>query len=331
MTDSKSTDPPPYHDWTSIPDTALLPPPPSLSYLSSPTANASEDEGERAYLWCKTNPLWPPYQLSPMDLSTLHAGHLTLIRPAEISGTVEPVRRAHPGTWHVRTNPNCRDNCLQTSLPVYSAIADSPLVNGTSRKTVYFEIHIISLGPQAHHANPFARMRAQPAEEAETGIAIGFIAPPFPSWRLPGWQRGSLGVHGDDGRRYVNNTFGGVDFTTAFKAGETVGIGITWTVSNEPPAYEEPPPAYGDFSGKSDGKGGKGEQGRKAKFDAEVFLTRNGAKTGGWDLHEQLDEEAEGGTDGLEGEKDIFPAIGTFGAADFEVRFNPASWMYRPR
>jgi hypothetical protein len=37
-------------------------------------------------------------------------------------------------------------------------------------------------------------------------------------------------VHGDDGRRFVNDTWGGKDFTTKFIEGETVGIGIEFGV-----------------------------------------------------------------------------------------------------
>lgn len=33
--------PPPYHDWTVIPDTALLPPPPGMSYKYSTKSNAT--------------------------------------------------------------------------------------------------------------------------------------------------------------------------------------------------------------------------------------------------------------------------------------------------
>jgi hypothetical protein len=37
-------------------------------------------------------------------------------------------------------------------------------------------------------------------------------------------------VHGDDGRRFVNDTWGGKDFTTKFVEGETVGIGMEFDV-----------------------------------------------------------------------------------------------------
>ena len=66
----------------------------------------------------------------------------------------------------------------------------------------------------------------------ESGIAVGFCAKPYPGWRLPGWERASLGVHGDDGRRFVNDTWGGKDFTTEFRPGESVGIGMIFDTPN---------------------------------------------------------------------------------------------------
>lgn len=71
----------------------------------------------------------------------------------------------------------------------------------------------------------------------ENGVALGYCAKPYPTWRLPGWERASLGVHGDDGRRFVNDTWGGKDFTAKFVEGETVGIGIDFGV---PVARVEP-------------------------------------------------------------------------------------------
>jgi hypothetical protein len=117
-------------------------------------------------------------------------------------------------------------------------------------------------------------------------------------------------VHGDDGRRYVNDTFGGSDFTTAFKPGEVVGIGMTFSLPRNPPSYDQ------------------GQQGKV--LDIEVFFTRNGVKEKTWDGNEELDERSEGGTMGLRGECDLFPAVGVFGGVDFEVRFGAESWLFNP-
>ena len=334
-------DPAPNYDWTIIPDTALLPPPPSIGYDASPTANASSDEGEYAYNWCRERPLWEPQQLTPEKAAAVSRGEITLVKPVEFSGEVKP-EIGRPGTWRCRSNIKCRDSSLQAFPPLYSALADSPLNTGKS-KTVYFELHVFGIAdkgttkqqpvpnlapgpstkdttsqqkksrwgfgkrnkdvpvPVPQQPPTFLNINNQDATEA--GIALGFFAPPYPAWRLPGWQRGSLGVHGDDGHRYVNDPFGGLDFTDAFNVGDTLGIGITYSIPSGTPPYG---------------------------LEGQVFFTRNGKKEGGWDIHEQLDEKIEDGVKGLEGDYDIFAAVGVFGPADFEIRFSPEQWLFNP-
>ncbi|KAF2735751.1 hypothetical protein EJ04DRAFT_464234 [Polyplosphaeria fusca] len=291
-----SWEPPPYHDWTVIPDNSVLPPPPSIGYESSPTANSTMDEGNRAFAWTEANPLWQPANLAPGIHAAIQNGQLALLKPPTYTGELSPQKQ--PGHWKCKTRAKCPDSCILTNLPTYSALWDSPL--RTQRpKTIYFEVKVVGVG-----------RGWRSLEEAEAGIAIGFVAPPYPLWRLPGWQRGSLGVHGDDGRKYVNDTWGGVDFTTAFQPGDTVGIGMTFAPPKDPPSYEQ------------------SQQGQL--LDVGVFFTRNGVRDGGWDGNEELDQRSEGGTIGLRGECDLFPAIGVFGGVDFDVYFSPENWLYNP-
>lgn len=175
------------HNWQVIPDTALLPPPPSIGYESSPTANSTMDEGDRAYDWCNANPLWPPYNITPSTHEAIRNAQLALLRAPSFVGDITPQPQA--GHWKVRTQGRCRDSSILTNLPMYSALLDAPLRNQRP-KTIYFEIKVTGIGRGGFSL-----------EEAEAGIAVGFIAPPYPTFRLPGWQRGSLGVHGDDGRK----------------------------------------------------------------------------------------------------------------------------------
>ncbi|KAF2017606.1 hypothetical protein BU24DRAFT_420644 [Aaosphaeria arxii CBS 175.79] len=291
-----SWEPPPYHDWTVIPDNSVLPPPPSIGYDSSPTANASEQDGERAYKWTLKNPLWQPQNLTPAQHLAIQNSQLALLKAPTYIGDLLPQKQ--PGHWKCRTHAKCKDACLLTSLPAYSVMWDSPL-RTQKPKTIYFELKVTGIGRGGHSL-----------EEADAGIAIGYVAPPYPTFRLPGWQRGSLGVHGDDGRRYVNDTYGGTDFTTAFQPDDVVGIGITFAPPKNPPSYDE------------------SQQGMV--LDIDVFFTRNGVKAGGWDGNEELDQRSEGGTIGLRGECDLFPAIGVFGGVDFEVYFSPENWLYNP-
>lgn len=156
-------------------------------------------------------------------------------------------------------------------------------------KNIYFEVRVLAMGG--------TRARE------EAGIAIGFCAKPYPSWRLPGWQRASLGVHGDDGRRFVNDPDGGLDFTRPFQPGETVGIGMTFSV---PPSVQS-----------------------HGKAPTEVFFTRNGKRDAGWQVNEERDRESDSVL-GLEGELDLYAAIGMFGAVEFEVQLAPEGWLYQP-
>lgn len=254
------------------------------------------EDGDRAFAWTQANPLWPPQNLTQPAYAAIQNGQLALLKAPTYVGDLLPQQQA--GHWKCRTHASCRDSSILTNLPMYSVQWDSPL--HTHRpKTIYFELKVLGVG-----------RGGSSLAEADAGIAVGFIAPPYPTFRLPGWQRGSLGVHGDDGRRYVNDTWGGVDFTTAFQPGETVGIGMTFSLPKNPPSYEQ------------------SQQGQI--LDIDIFFTRQGVREGGWDGNEELDERSEGGTMGIRGECDLFPAIGVFGGVDFEVFFHPAQWLYRP-
>lgn len=200
------------------------------------------------------------------------------------------------GFWKGSTRAGSKDSCLVTSSPIYFACADAPL-RTSHTKTIYFEVKVRSLG------------LGRGADESS--IAIGYCAMPYPTWRLPGWERGSLAVHSDDGRRYVNNTWGGKDFTLPIKAGDTVGLGMTFGVADSPPGYEPWPSS-------------------KTMTKVEVFFTRNGRRGESWDLHEELDKEHDLGVDGLDGEVDLYGAVGIFGGVDFDVSFKDRDWLWQP-
>lgn len=296
-----SDNPPPYHDWTVIPDTALLPPPPPLPQDYSPTNNATYDSAARAHEWCARHPVYTPSRPSA-DIHTLaRTGHLTLERPpSAITGSKNFIlRQVSPTTWSIRTStaPAQQDAIILSSIPLYFAAADNPLL--TSRPiTIYFEIHV------------------QRISSANSGIAIGFAAKPYPPWRLPGWHRASIGVHGDDGRRFVHDSWGGRDFVDAFKPGDTVGVGIKF--STTPAGPPEP-----------DSRSGKAKVEGIGRVKTTAFVTRDGQtnKDWEWDIDEERDERDEG-VDGLMGEGDLYPAIGVFGGVEFEVRFGQGqTWV----
>ena len=114
-------------------------------------------------------------------------------------------------------------------------------------------------------------------------------------------------MHSDDGRRYVNDTWGGKDFVAPFQIGETIGLGIRL---NAPSA----PPEYGTVA---------------RPLEVYVFLTRNGREIDGWNIHEQLDASNDKDIEGLDGNYDLYGALGVFGGAEFDVVFQRQDWLWR--
>ncbi|KFY59625.1 hypothetical protein V496_05624 [Pseudogymnoascus sp. VKM F-4515 (FW-2607)] len=281
----------PYHDWqAAVPDTSLLPPPPSFGEDRSSANNATQSEADRGENWCRERPLIAPAQLPQATISVVENGAVDLMRPSQYVGSVQKSRQ---GTWTCASKRKSPDSCLVSTMPLYSVVAHSPASLRRS-KTIYFEVAI------------------SPRNRSEVSVALGFVAQPFPPFRLPGWERGSLGVHGDDGNKYINDCWGGKGFTDPFKPGETIGLGMVLKPkkSEAPPAYGEPQPSE--------------------VVDVEIFLTREGEKVGQWDLHEEADADQDRPVTGLEGGHDLFAAVGTFDEAAFEVRFDAKDWLYVP-
>lgn len=140
---------------------------------------------------------------------------------------------------------------------------------------------------------------------------------------MPGWHRGSLAVHGDDGHKFVNDRWGGKDFTAPFKKGEIVGIGMTFS----PGAGAAPIPSSSE---KGKGSGGPSSGPAGTVIETEVFFTRNGKLDGRWNLHESLDAQTDLPVTGLEGYHDLAVAVGTFGQVGAEVVLDPRGWAYKP-
>lgn len=159
-------------------------------------------------------------------------------------------------------------------------------MNTERAKSIYYEVKVISL------------------VNADSVVAVGFASRPYPSWRLPGWQRASIGVHSDDGRRFVNDAWGGRDFTSPFCRGDVIGIGITFEA--------EPIPSQPN------------------KVRTRVFFTRNGKIDGRWDMDEERDAQHDEGIDGLLGDSDQYAAIGVAGALEVEISFARHDWLYQP-
>jgi hypothetical protein len=267
-----------------------------MGYDRSDTNNATEADAARANQWVAQRPLIQPLHLLPESLSALNAGAIELMRPSQFHGTVSSTK---PGIWTVKSKRGSPDSCLMSTIPLYSVLNHNPLTT-RQKKTIYFEVRIL------------------PSSRSEVSLALGFVAQPYPPFRLPGWERGSLGVHGDDGHKYVNDSWGGKDFTMPFKRGDVVGLGMVFQERQvQAPAYHD-----GGYQAPN--------QQQQNPIDVEVFFTRNGSKAGGWNLHEEADATQDRPVTGLEGWHDLCAAVGTFEMVEAEVRFKEEEWLYRP-
>ena len=287
--------PPGFHDWqTAVPDTSLLPPPPSLGNQHSSTNNATEREALAGKALCEQNPMTPPTPLPEAALEALTTGNFAVVKPHSYVGDLD---RAAPGVWKGKTRTNCPDSCIISNIPLYSVLAHSPLRTG-KEKTIYYEVKI---GQR---------------NRREVSLALGYAADPYPTFRLPGWHRGCLAVHGDDGSKYVNDMWGGKSFTEPFKRGQSLGIGMTMRARdvNAPPGYGEAP----------------AQTLAKTPINVEIFFTRDGRRGGGWNLHEEGDAQEDLPVDGLEGLNDLYAAVGTFESVEFEIVFDRRQWLYQP-
>ncbi|EFY84415.1 hypothetical protein J3458_009473 [Metarhizium acridum] len=268
------------HNWqAAVPDTSLFPPPPAIfsGHDYSPVNNATEEEAEAGEAWCAQHPLTQPMHIDAAAKKALDASNLRLMEPAGFNGKLNWLALGH---WEASTAQKSPDKCIIGYPPLYLVDEHDPTRYGQP-KTIYYEVKV------------------RPGSKNNT-IAVGFTALPYPSFRLPGWHRGSLAVHGDDGRKYINDRWGGKDFTHEFRKGETLGIGMTFAPNGT------------------------------SRPEVSVFFTRDGVRAGGWNLHEETDAEQDLPVTGLEGFHDLSCAIGIFDNVDLEVVFDPAKWMYKP-
>lgn len=279
--DGPSQPPKQQHDWeAAVPDTSLFPPPPAIfsGYDASPANNSTEAEAEAGEAWCAQYPLTQPIRLDAAGAEALRSSNFRLIEPPGFRGRLT---WQGAGAWAVSTPRDARDATLISYPPLYVVSEHDPTRTGRPR-SVYYEVRISRSSPSVN-------------------VALGYTALPYPGFRLPGWHRASLAVHGDDGHKYINDRWGGKDFTVAFSRGDTYGIGLRIGPSRE----------------------------AAHKASVHIFFTKNGVEAGGWDLHEETDAEQDLPVTGLEGFHDLCASVGVFEGTEFEVVFDPAKWMYR--
>ncbi|KAI8081349.1 concanavalin A-like lectin/glucanase domain-containing protein [Halteromyces radiatus] len=57
----------------------------------------------------------------------------------------------------------------------------------------------------------------------DTVLSIGLTTKPYPLFRMPGWNKHSVGYHSDDGHAFCDDSTGGKQFWNPWQQGDTVG------------------------------------------------------------------------------------------------------------
>ncbi|KAJ9664160.1 hypothetical protein H2198_000378 [Neophaeococcomyces mojaviensis] len=344
---STDENPPPYHDWTSVPDTALLPPPPAITNDYSTTSNASYDEAARAHAWCASHPVYQSRIPNAHLVTAIREGRHDLDIPPGFGGSITKLDRVSSSssfpsnalgdipatvfrvsTTPIHTSQHSTSIKSRFGLPVPSstrAAAPPGDQHFTSLLPLFFATTSSPLSP--HFSLPkqtpytiYVELVPLALTSSDATVSIGFVSKPYPPNRQPGWHRASLAVHGDDGRRYVNDPWGGREFTSSFRLNQPVGLAMTF--------YPEHLPDNTTHGG-TDGKAMETPTEREVKSalprcKTKVHFVRDGAVEGGWDIDEERDAEMtkeNGGVEGLMGETDLYAAVGTFGNVECEIRF----------
>jgi len=231
--------------------------------------------------------LSPPQSFAPSDLKK----PAVLSRPQcrDIGSVSQP--HPEPG-WRVATKARSDQSVFTTYRPVYSANSHSPLVTGRP-VTVYFE----------------GEIRPGSSDDVVC-LAMGFVAGRDRCLRMPGSERGSVGIKCCEGRVSVNGDLVEDVGIGEFEPGQRVGIGQTFSVSDV--AAEAPVASSSSMA-------------------VELFLTRNGRDIGRWNLRDGLRELEDLSLEGLEGAHDLYPAIGTSGEVNVDILFERKYWMYDPQ
>ncbi|CAM0140546.1 Protein ssh4 [Umbelopsis sp. WA50703] len=58
-----------------------------------------------------------------------------------------------------------------------------------------------------------------------TVVSVGVATKPYPNWRLPGWNRYSIGYFSDSGRKFTHSIFNSRPCSLPFNEGDVIGVG----------------------------------------------------------------------------------------------------------
>ena len=209
-------DPPAYTDPANPPD---YPPPPGIAHpFFHGCQRYALADADRALAWCQR------YCAPRRRCTSARSNYGWSPRPSSRCCSGTRTSTARSGFWTRGPTPAAADGaagvqgCAGPGRAAVILRARAPPARGRGREDLLRGAHRPPRrrGPSQDdkaaakpHHHPWAASStaptARPREAEQSGAALGFVAPPYPPFRLPGWQRGSLAVHSDDGRRYVAN------------------------------------------------------------------------------------------------------------------------------
>jgi hypothetical protein len=232
--------------------------------------------------------------LPPQDFTVEELAEALELSQPSCRFFVGRVYRPHPEPgWRVETKARSPESCFTTTSPIYSVRRHSPLLTGRPF-TIYFESDI------------------RPGN-SEDGVcfALGFVAGRDRASLMPGSERGSIGIHYRGGSLYMNNK---LLARAVFKPGQQVGIGMNFSKS--------------DFNAQ-EVRDAQSSAISSSSVNVEVFLSRDEKKVAGWNLSE-LRDAGSLPFEGLEGNHDLYAAVGTLKEVNVDILFDKRDWRYYP-
>ena len=115
-------------------------PAPETSHRFGLFDEASDDDWERAEVFCKTHRTTPPKLLASNVIDRIRllgcaAWDLERTTDARFIGHIGRSDRSRGGIWKVRTEKRCQDSCVMSDLPLMAGLYD---IHG--RRGVYYEV-----------------------------------------------------------------------------------------------------------------------------------------------------------------------------------------------
>ncbi|KAJ4474896.1 hypothetical protein J3R30DRAFT_3658833 [Lentinula aciculospora] len=245
---------------------------------------ATDQEYHDGVSYCLEHPLYPASLVSSREVDRIKfqgAKTWGLDIPQDqcrFLGRVDniPLDSKGQNVIHVTTENFTKDYCLLSNLPIAAGLYDT-----SGREGVYYEAIIHQMYPP------------------RSFLAIGTACRPYPTFRLPGWNRQSTAWHLDDLRKFFEDSDGGRDYTDNGKR-----LPLPWNPQNHSEQYIP--------LGSTIGCGYIFKTG-------SIFFTFNGLRL----------PNAFNGAHLPRHEQDVFAAIGVSGKTKFDVNYGgePFRWV----